>query len=184
MSRVIMPVADGFEEIEAVTVIDILRRAGLVCDLCSVTGSEFVTGSHSITIRADMCIGELSECSVGAYEAVVLPGGMPGSDRLRDNEVVIDIVKRFNEGGKIVAAICAAPKILERAGILNNKKVTFYPDSIENEKILNYTNESIECDGNIITGKAPGVAAQFAFELVKRLKNEETAGKVKGSMYY
>ena len=185
MSKILMFVANGFEEIEAVTIIDILRRSDIECVICSITGELLIEGSHNIKIIADvllkdMKIEELSE----SFDAVVLPGGIPGADTLRDDERVIDILNSFNSKGKITAAICAAPKVLERAGILMGKKVTFFPESIENESLLLYTGGSVEQDGTVITGKAAGAAAEFAFLLVRQLRNGEESDRIKKVMFY
>lgn len=184
MCKVIMLAVDGFEEIEAVTVLDILRRAGIQIDFCSAANQEYMTGSHQIVIKSDCLLSALGTPSQIArqYDGVVLPGG-PGSRLLRDHKQVIEILQAFAEEDKLVAAICAAPMALERAGLLNNKRVTFYPESIENEKRLHYTEGNIERDGTIVTGKAPGAAAEFAFALVDFLK-QDAVKQVKADMFF
>ena len=185
MRKTVMLADNGFEEIEAVSVIDILRRGEIECHLCSMTGDRLITGSHGIKIQADRLYSDFSEGELSdIYDAVILPGGMPGSRNLRDNESVIDELKNFDKKGKFVSAICAAPIALERAGLLKNKKVTFFPKSIENENALIYTMCNTEQDGNIITGKAPGAAAEFAFRLIANLKSKELADKIKADMFY
>ena len=194
MVKTIMLITDGFEEIEAVSIIDILRRADIQCDVCTVGYSEGnITGSHGIKIvenislldlEKDYYSDELSEYISGLYDAVVLPGGMPGSSKLRDSKDVIKIIQDFNKKNKTIAAICAAPKVLEKAGLLNGKTVTCYPGSLEDETSLINTGNPVECDGNIITGKAPGAAAEFSFEIIKALKDAATAEKIKTAMFY
>ena len=121
MKKVAVMLANGFEEIEALTVVDIIRRANITCDMFSISGME-VKGAHDIVVKADKLISE----EVKEYDVIVLPGGMPGATNLRDNEEVIDLVKWFNDNKKIVAAICAAPIVLGKAGIIEGKKVTSY----------------------------------------------------------
>lgn len=122
MKKVAVMLADGFEEIEALTVVDIIRRANITCDMFSVSSME-VKGAHDIVVKVDKLISE----EVKEYDVIVLPGGMPGATNLRDNEEVIGLVKWFNDNKKIVAAICAAPIVLGKAGIIEGKKVTSYP---------------------------------------------------------
>lgn len=119
MKKVLVFLADGFEEIEALSVVDVLRRASLKCDLCSIK-DEFVRGTHNIIIQSDCIIDNIDQ---DEYDAIVLPGGLPGADNLLDKRVK-DIAIKFNDEGKIVAAICAAPQTLEQFGILDDKKCT------------------------------------------------------------
>ena len=120
MSKVAVMLANGFEEIEAMTVVDVLRRANITCEMIGF--EEKVTGSHGIQVSADLVFeGDLSD-----YDLVVLPGGMPGSANLRDNEVLIAELQGLNQAGKKLAAICAAPIVLNQAGLLSGKKFTCY----------------------------------------------------------
>lgn len=119
MKKVLVFLADGFEEIEALSVVDVLRRASLKCDLCSIK-DEFVRGTHNIIIQSDCIIDNIDQ---DEYDAIILPGGLPGADNLLDKRVK-DIAIKFNDEGKIVAAICAAPQTLEQFGILDDKKCT------------------------------------------------------------
>jgi len=174
--------ADGFEEVEALTVVDYLRRTGIEVDTVSITNDNKVKGSHKITVIADKKIEELNDVSL--YDAVIIPGGMPGSERLRDNHFVIDIVKKMNEAGKLVAAICAGPIVLAKAGVIKGKQVTSYP-GFENElKDGIYVEKPVVRDKNIITSRGPALAVDFAIEIIKYLAGEEKAQKLKKDILY
>lgn len=163
MKKVALMLANGFEEIEALTVVDVLRRAGFVCDMIGF--EETVAGSHQITVQADQVWnGDLS-----AYDMVVLPGGMPGSTNLRDDNRLMNVLKEFQAEDKFVAAICAAPIALDRAGLLNDKNFTCY-DGVE-EVIENgsYLKQTVVVDGKLITSRGPSTALPFAYELVRQL---------------
>lgn len=163
MPKVAVILANGFEEIEALTVVDVLRRANITCHM--VGFEDKVTGSHAIQVQADRVFnGDLSD-----YDMIVLPGGMPGSAHLRDNESLISELQKFNQGGKKLAAICAAPIALNRAGLLEGKNFTCY-DGVQ-EQIANghYHKETVVVDGNIITSRGPATALAFAYHLVDTL---------------
>jgi len=167
--RVLVPLAEGFEETEAITTIDILRRAG-IDTVTAALNKNPVTGSHKISVLADKLLDENEE-----FNAIALPGGMPGSSNLRDDNRVINIVKKINASGGLTAALCAAPIVLSKAGVLKGKKYTCYP-GFENEiaeAVL--TNKNVVTDGTIITGKGAGHAVQFALAIVAFLKGEGTA---------
>mgnify|MGYP001076531583 CR=1 FL=1 len=165
MKKVAVMLDDGFEEIEALTVVDIIRRANITCDMFSVSSME-VKGAHDIVVKADKLISE----EVKEYDVIVLPGGMPGATNLRDNEEVIDLVKWFNDNKKIVAAICAAPIVLGKAGIIEGKKVTSYP-GFEDELVKgSYLEEHVVVDGNIITSRGPATAMLFAYKILELLQ--------------
>lgn len=167
--------ADGFEEIEAVTSIDILRRAGVRVVVAGI-GSKVVTGSHAIRITADL----LLEDYVGTPDAVVLPGGMPGSANLRDSDAVRQVLRRADAAGKIIAAICAAPAVvLAATGLVSDKTVTCYPGF---EKQLGpdtrFSTDSVVQDGRLITSRGPGTAMEFALRLARALAGDESARRV------
>lgn len=186
MKKTILLATNGFEEIEALTVVDVLRRAGVVCQLCAVTNADYLTGSHHITVKADCTLSDLGtpEEMAAAYDAVILPGGMPGSENLKNHDGVIAILQAFAATGKITAAICAAPIALERAGLLAGKKCTVYPGCLPESDAYCLTEAPVEHDGNVITGKAPAAALAFAYELVRTLVGEEAAMAQKSGMYY
>lgn len=180
MKKVLVFLAEGFEEIEALSVVDVLRRADIKCDMCALQG-EYVKGAHDIVVKSDKNI--LDE-DLYSYDAIVLPGGMPGALNLKDNLRVIELVKEFYANGKIVAAICAAPIVLHEADIINGRNVTSYPGF--NEKMGNciYKEEEVVTDFNIITSRGPATALSFAYEILNKLGKEEKAEELKESMLY
>lgn len=172
--------ATGFEEIEALATADILKRAGLDVRLVSADSTEIVSGAHNIKVVADIMLGDIKELG----DAVILPGGLPGTTNLHKNMDVIDIVSRHYTCGKYVAAICAAPSILGDMRILENRKATCYP-SYEDELIgAEATRDRVVVDGNVITSRAAGTSMEFAFKLIELLTDTKTADKVRGSMLY
>ena len=172
---ILIPLAQGFEEIEAITIIDILRRANLEVISAALTSNP-VEGAHAISVKAD---SEISQIKTEDVTAIVLPGGLPGSTNLRDDERIISLVQTIYKQGKYVAAICAAPIVLGRAGILQNKKVTCFPGMEDQLNGGIYTPDSICVDGKIITGEGPGCAMDFSLMLVKVLTNETIFKQIK-----
>ena len=169
MPKVAVILANGFEEIEALTVVDVLRRANITCHM--VGFEDTVTGSHAIQVQADRVFdGNLSE-----YDMIVLPGGMPGSAHLRDNEQLITELQKFEKIGKKVAAICAAPIALNQAGLLEGRNFTCY-DGVQ-EQIVDghYHKETVVVDGNIITSRGSATALAFAYHLVETLGGDAKA---------
>lgn len=172
--------ADGFEEIEALTPIDVLRRVGI--DVCSVgiTGKT-VTGSHKISVEADILSDDFNEKDV---EAIILPGGLPGTLNLDNSAFVREQVQKAYENSRLVCAICAAPMIFGKMGILKNKKATCYPGIEKHFIDATYEKESVVKHENVITSNGMGSALKFAFEIVKTLKGEKIAEKVKEEILY
>lgn len=181
MKKILVFLAEGFEEIEAVTCIDVLRRADIEVITVSLNNID-VKGSHNIIVRADKTIKEIEANEVNKLNGVILPGGMPGASNLRDNEKVINIVKQLSEGGQLVAAICAAPIVLEKAGVISGKNATSYPGFNTQMSSCNYRNDRIIIDGNIITGKGPGVAMEFSLAVVEYLMGENRASELREGM--
>ena len=176
MAKVAVILANGFEEIEALTVVDVLRRANISCDM--VGFEEQVTGSHDIQVTADRIFdGDLSD-----YDLLVLPGGMPGSANLRDNQALISEIQAFNQEGKKISAICAAPIALQQAGVLKDKHFTCY-DGVQ-EQITDgiYQKETVVVDGNLTTSRGPSTALAFAYELVDQLGGDAESLRV-GMLY-
>ena len=157
--------ADGFEEIEALAPADVWRRLGFDVFLTSINATEQVTGAHGVRILADTLLNNIAPESL---DAVILPGGMPGSKNLRDDDRVLQLVRAMAAEGKIAAAICAAPIVLEKAGVLNGVRYTMYP-GFEAEMSSAPTGNLTEVCGNIITGKGPGAAFAFASCVAKAL---------------
>lgn len=177
MKKAAIIIANGFEEGETLTIIDIIRRANLVCDIFSTEG-EMVEGSHNISVKADKILDE----SVEEYDMVILPGGLPGATNLRDNDKLMEILKNMNNNGKYVCAMCAAPIALERAGCLDDKNYTAYLGYDEKIKSGNYLAEKVVVDGNVVTSRGPATAYAFAYKLVDLLGGDSLA--VKHRMVY
>ncbi|MBR5229659.1 MAG: DJ-1/PfpI family protein [Firmicutes bacterium] len=161
--------AEGFEEMEALSVVDLLRRVNVEASLVSVTGQRLVKGAHGINIEADILFEEADYEKCGM---IVLPGGLPGTFGLRDHEGLCGRIKEFAEAGKKLAAICAAPLVLGELGIVEGRKATIYPGMEANLKGAVPVNEKVVKDGNIITSQGPGAAMYFALAIV-----EEFCGK-------
>ncbi|MCH1960751.1 MULTISPECIES: DJ-1 family glyoxalase III [Romboutsia] len=177
MKKVLVMLADGFEEIEAISVVDVLRRANVVCDMCSIK-KEYVRGTHDIVLKSDCSIDDIN---VNEYDAIVLPGGLPGATNLKD-ERVKDFVQKLHKSGKIVAAICAAPETLEEFEVLKNRKCTSYPGFIKDKSSVSYVEEIVVRDENIITSRGPATAIEFSLELLKALGYEEKAKEIREEM--
>ena len=176
--KVAVLLAEGFETIEALTTVDILRRAGVEGHTFA-TKNQGGTTSHHITLKADKVFNE----EIKDYDAVVLPGGMPGAVNLRDDERVINLLKEFNSKNKIIAAICAGPISLGKAGISEGKNVTCYPGFEEQLGNCNYQKELVVIDRNIITGRGPAAAIPFAFEILKQIAPEKV-DEIKKAMLF
>jgi len=176
MKKAVILLATGFEEIEAVTVVDILRRAGI--DIISAgLDSNSITGSHGITVATEKKISGLKP----DFDAVIIPGGMPGAMHLHNSSEVNDFIKAMASKGALIAGICAAPAVmLAPLGILDNKAATCYPgDQVDFGKSTRYKNKAVVADGNIITSQGPGTSMEFAFAIVEKLIGRETVKKLK-----
>lgn len=173
--------ADGFEEIEALATVDVLRRAGLSVQTVSVNSKKFVTGSHAIKVEADILSDEVDFNSI---ECAIYPGGMPGSETLSsgDDDTPNKVAEYCYENDILLGAICAAPLVLGRLSLLENKNATCYPGFESELKGATYTGEKVTVDGNFITGRGPGCSLDFAFALVRRLKDEATALEIRKAM--
>lgn len=181
MSRAYVFLADGFEEIEGLTVVDILRRAGVETSMVSITDRLQVTGSHQIPIRADVCI---QEADFDSAELLVLPGGMPGTLNLGQCRALTERLVQFHKEGKKVAAICAAPSVLGDLGILEGKKACCYPGFEERLKGAEVVFDEVAADGNVTTSRGMGTAIPFALALVEQLVSKEKAMELKKGIIY
>lgn len=182
MKMVYVLLAEGFEEIEAISVIDILRRGGVEVVTVSIGNSLFVHGAHHIKVEADTLIKEI-ELDDGV-KAVVLPGGMPGTTHLDESKDVDRLLHEAVKKELLVAAVCAAPLVLGKRGFLKGKRATCYPGFEDHLKGAVLSENRVEHDGRFITSRGAGTAAYFAFEILKVLKNEAIAEKVRTSMIY
>lgn len=178
MKKAILLLADGFEEVEALGTVDFLRRSGVAVDIVSIK-NEKVVGSHDITVLADKL---LEGYDASSAHAVILPGGGKGTESLSEDDRVLKIVKDFFHAGKLVAAICAAPIVLDKAGILVGKNFTIYPTMKGAVKSGHYLEKRDVEDGNIITGAAAGSVFAFSYTIVTALVGEEAADKTFADM--
>ena len=167
MPKVLVPLAQGCEELEAVTVIDLLRRAEIEV-LTASLGDKHVRCSRQTMIVADYTLDEVLEL---AFDMIVLPGGLPGSDHLNADPRIKKLLLDMAGQGKYTAAICAAPKVLANAGLLNGKKATAYPGVLEKIESLSYTQakEAVVQDGKVVTSRGPGTAMDFSLHLIELL---------------
>ena len=181
MSRLAIFFGTGYEEIEALTVVDILRRAKEDIVMVSITGEREVTGSHGISVQMDQL---LTEVNFEEIDGIVLPGGMPGTKNLEACGALMEQVDAFVKEGKLVAAICAAPSILGQLGLLKDKKATCYPgfeDALTGAKL---TGAGVVTDGNITTARGLGYALDLGIELASLLVDRPVALQVKDSIQY
>ncbi len=175
MSKTFIFLATGFEETEAIVTIDILRRAELEVEIVSVTSQKEVTGAHGITVVADSSFEDV-DFSTG--KMLILPGGMPGTRNLSEHAGLKKLITSYHTAKKYLAAICAAPMILGEMKLLKDEKAISYPGFEQHLLGAQLAEESVAASGKFITAKGPGVAAQFALEIVKTLKGQETAKAV------
>ena len=171
MSRVLVPLAEGFEEIEAVTIVDLLRRAGVEVHTAAL-GRREVTGSHGIAVVAD--IG-LDTVVAEDYDMIVLPGGMPGTQHLKEDARVIGLLREFAAAGRHTAAICAAPSVLAHAGLLRDRAATSYPGFLGPGSApgIRLRDDPVVIDGTVATSRGPGTAVQFGLALIELLEGRE-----------
>lgn len=176
--KILELLADGNETIELLTVVDYLRRAGVEIDMVSTTGSKNLRTSHGVRYQADFLLEEINPAD---YDGVYIPGGTSGAESLRDNEKVIEIIKDFDKANKLIAAICAGPIVLDRAGVLANKKATSFPTiKAELENVGEYIDDEIVVtDGNITTGRGAAVTNYLALRLVEIIKGGEAKDAIK-----
>ena len=181
MSKVLIFMAEEHEEIEALTVVDLLRRADIQIEMVSITGNKRVPGAHGITTYCDRLI---ENTNFEEADMLVLPGGMPGTLNLELCEPLMDQIYGFNASKKGLAAICAAPTVFGKAGLLKGKKATCYPGMEKDLLDAEYSTDSVCHDGHIITSRGMGTAIPFALEIVKTFKGEEAADKLAKAIVY
>ena len=176
--KILELLADGNETIELLTVVDYLRRAGVEIDMVSTTGSKNLRTSHGVRYQADFLLEEINPAD---YDGVYIPGGTSGAESLRDNEKVIEIIKDFDKANKLIAAICAGPIVLDKAGVLANKKATSFPTiKAELENVGEYIDDEIVVtDGNITTGRGAAITNYLSLKLIKIIKGGEAKDAIK-----
>ena len=173
--------ATGFEEVEALTIVDVLRRGGIDVKTVSITGETMVMGTHGIPVQADTLF---ENADYEACEMIVLPGGMPGAANLGAHAGLTDRIREFAKAGKKVAAICAAPMVLADCGILQGKNATIYPGMEARLRDARPTGDNVTIDDNIITGKGPALAMEFALALLEELKGPAVRSEIAGGLLF
>jgi len=179
MNKVIVCLAEGFEEIEAIGIIDILRRADLQVNVVSIMEAREVTGAHGIKVVADQLFGE---ADFSGYDLLVLPGGMPGAKNLKEHKGLSEKIVEFDRNGKWLGAICAAPLVFGHLGLLEGREATCYPGFGEQLGNARVKSAPVIIDGHIVTGRGPGVVFSFALTLVEKLAGKEKADRIAGQL--
>ncbi|MDC7290556.1 DJ-1/PfpI family protein [Blautia schinkii] len=181
MSKTYIFLADGFEEVEGLTAVDLLRRAGVTIETVSIKDSREIEGSHGIALLADRVF---QDTDFSDAEMLILPGGMPGTAYLRAYKPLADLLKSFyNKGGKI-AAICAAPGVLGTLGFLKGRRATSYPGCLDQSSGAEICQESVVVDGNVTTSRGVGTAIDFALCLIEQLKGKQKADEIAESIIF
>jgi len=180
MTRVLVPLAQGCEELEAITITDLLVRAGFDVTTASLD-NQLVTASRGTIIKPGT---DLDTALQQSYDIIVLPGGLPGADHLNNDPRIHEIIQTMHQAGNYIAAICAAPKVLAHAGILKGKRATAYPGTLEKLglKDITISKEAIVRDDNIITSRGPGTAMDFALTLIEILADTATKESVEAGL--
>ena len=183
MAKVYEFLADGFEEVEALAPVDILRRGGVEVKMVSITGNNLVESSHGVAVKADLLFENITDFSDA--DLLMLPGGMPGSKNLNEHEGVRKALKEQFEKGKRVAAICAAPLVLASVGLLKGKKATIYPgmESYLGED-AEYTGALVQEDGNVTTGAGPAASFPYGYKLLSYFLPTEKVEEIQKGMIY
>ena len=176
MTAALVVLAEGFEELEAVAIIDVLRRVGVKVMVVGLEKGP-VKSVHDVVVGTDGVIDEVDEAS---FDAIALPGGTPGAKRLREDPRVLAMVRRFYEAGKWTCAVCAAPTVLEAAGVLKGKRATSYPGNPLPS--ATFVEDRVVVNGNLITSRGPGTAVDFALAIAERLAGKDAAAKQRSAM--
>ncbi|MCL7744945.1 DJ-1/PfpI family protein [Guyparkeria hydrothermalis] len=180
-SKVLILLAPGFEDLEAITTIDILRRGGVQVQTIALHEHE-VSGSRGVTVVTDSNLSLLDEDRV--FDAIVLPGGQPGANNLAADPRVIKRLQDQSVAGRWIGAICAAPKVLAAADLLKGRRITHFPGALSDDDKhgVEISDEAVVVDGNLVTGRGPGVAIDFALALVEQLEGRETRDAVEAKL--
>ncbi len=181
MKKAYLFLATGFEEVEALTVVDILRRGGVDCKMVSVMGDYDVTSSHAITIRSDLLFDEKE---LNDADMLIMPGGIPGTPNLKAHAGLAKLIHECAEEGKYLAAVCAAPTIYGEMGLLKGKKATCYPGMEEGLVDAITSTDSVVCDGQYITSRGMGTCIDFGLMLLEKLTDKETSQDIAGKIIY
>lgn len=182
MAKVYEFLANGFEDIEALAPVDILRRGGVDVKTVSITGTEWVESAHGVTVKADLTFEQAGDFSDA--DMLLLPGGMPGASNLNEHEGVRQALKRQHESGRRVGAICAAPMVLGSIGLLEEKKATCYPGFEKYLTGATYTAQLFQEDGNIITGEGPAASLPYAYRILSYFVSDDEVRAMQHGMMY
>jgi len=176
MASVLVPLAEGSEELEATTIVDLLRRAGIEVTTAGLADGP-IKASRGMTLVPDTTLDAVMEQE---FDMIALPGGLPGADHFDKDSRIRTLLKRMADQGRFIAAICAAPKVLAHAGLLNGKRATCYPGVLDRMKfpLVGVKDEPVVVDGNVITGRGPGTAMDFALQLIESLVGREKRDEV------
>lgn len=178
--KILIPLAEGFETIEALSVVDVFRRAGAHVDLAAIGDSLLVTSSHNVQVMSDRL---LVDCIKENYDLIVLPGGIPGAENLKKSSVLAELLKKQNEENKLYGAICASPAVvLEHHGLLKGKSATCHPLFVDQLSLQDKTGEKVVIDKNCITSRGAGTSIDFGLDLVGILMGEEKKKEVAKGM--
>ncbi|MBR5386591.1 MAG: DJ-1/PfpI family protein [Clostridiales bacterium] len=176
MSKVTVFIADGTEEVECLTIVDLLRRAGIDVRLVSIMESQTVVSSHKVTIVAD---GQFDTEDYSDSDMLFIPGGMPGVTNMLAHEGLKDLIKRFNAEGKRLGAVCAGPSVLGQTGVLEGKKATCFPGWEDKLNCGEYTGALVQTDGLVITGRGLGACIEEGLEIIRIFKGDEASSAIK-----
>lgn len=174
MAKALVLMAEGFEEIELTSIADILRRGGITVTIAGLKDG-IITGARGIKIQPDAPLESIRE----SYDIIILPGGSPGYVNLGNDRRVLELVNKYNNAGKIVAAICGAPSVLAKAGILSGRKATVFRGMEDDLKDAKYVDRPVVEDGNIMTSQGPGTAMEFGLAILQRVAGEKKAREVR-----
>lgn len=181
MKKAYLFFATGFEEVEALTVVDILRRGGVDCKTVSITGDYDVTSSHAVTVRADL---RFDEGMLTDGDMLILPGGMPGTLNLKAHNGLTKLITDYTENGKYLAAVCAAPTVYGEMGLLKGKDATCYPGMEDGLLEANCKTDSVVVDGQFITSRGMGTCIDFGLKLLALLESEQLAAEISTKIVY
>lgn len=181
MKKAVMLFAEGFEEVEALMTVDLLRRGGVEVELASITEEMTVCGSHGIQVGMDTT---LARVEFSEFDAILIPGGMPGTKNLGADERVCRALREMNEAGKLVGAICAAPSVLGACGILSGKRATCFPGFEDQLGGAEFVDEMAVVDGNVVTSRGLGTSMEFGLAVLEQLTSRETAEEVRGAIVF
>lgn len=181
MAQVLIFLAPGYEEVEMLTVVDMLRRADITIDMVSVSDTREVISSHNVTITADKLLGEVDFTEA---DMLILPGGIPGTPNLRACQTLCDQLIAFEKEGKWLAAVCAAPTVLGTLGLLKERRATCYPGQEDSLYCKEYVKQPVIIDNHIITSRGMGTCIEFSAEIIAQLLDRKTAEEVKNRIIY